>query len=575
MKNVNKVIKRILDHCDLLFEENVFSKEVIIQAFMDFLSMTSEKEKHNVGIVLHTGSVCYDAVMVVYVALMCLLYNKTDTDTIISSLKIGDIVSYGDKKKERYSFGGYTTHPMDPQKKSVLLTKGNNNNNTVPQERWRFITPYNGKATALDGRGIRKKNGIRDEFYKSVLDFSADEIPNIIDTSVVFVTTREHSDYLINNISIRFDEKEIKLLELVTASYYTEEDEYPYGGNAEKMEPVLKITGKVSVARNLIHKNDTNKNVGIIILGNEIVFKGISELPEMMNRRSLQFVYVAVNIDSEKANELINATEKNDNLHIFACTKKFLLSKSIHTKINNKFTLELSKQVDAVLKNDIQPYIIPCQFTWSEYSNYKNALYDIKKFDYESEEKTDFIINAFSLTNLFLTAVFKIKQLDKLINEKKLELETTENKLQKLNMIADILPEMLREKVRMIINYLETAYLNLVNFCEKENYLIKVLIQNHDKKVAIIVPKAYYIVVMRESNLYNLMDKWENLTITTANRFDNTVYYDRIIVLGNYEGKRFNTFRCRSSQRIETILYEFELNVFYHRKRYEKKMKFS
>ena len=76
---------------------------------------------------------------------------------------------------------------------------------------------------------------------------------------------------------------------------------------------------------------------------------------------------------------------------------------------------------------------------------------------------------------------------------------------------------------------------------------------------------------MRESGFYEIMDDEQLLTITTANRFDNSVVYDRVIIVGNFAGKRFDVFRCMASQRIETLLYEFESNIFKYRMRNAKK----
>ena len=54
-----------------------FSKEVLIRAYAEFLSQTVEKNKHNVGIVLHSGSLCFDALILTYAAITNLLFNQT------------------------------------------------------------------------------------------------------------------------------------------------------------------------------------------------------------------------------------------------------------------------------------------------------------------------------------------------------------------------------------------------------------------------------------------------------------------------------------------------------------------
>lgn len=61
------------------------------------------------------------------------------------------------------------------------------------------------------------------------------------------------------------------------------------------------------------------------------------------------------------------------------------------------------------------------------------------------------------------------------------------------------------------------------------------------------------------------MDDERLLTVVNANSFDNTLLYDRIIITGNFNGKRFDSFRCMSSPRIETLLYDFESNIYRYR----------
>lgn len=83
-------------------------------------------------------------------------------------------------------------------------------------------------------------------------------------------------------------------------------------------------------------------------------------------------------------------------------------------------------------------------------------------------------------------------------------------------------------------------------------------IETHQGKIAVIVPKAYFgIVINKLLSLHNL-DSRANICIMTANQFDNTQLYSAIIVVGNISGKRFDALRCRSSQEIDLLLYECE-----------------
>ena len=45
----------------------------------------------------------------------------------------------------------------------------------------------------------------------------------------------------------------------------------------------------------------------------------------------------------------------------------------------------------------------------------------------------------------------------------------------------------------------------------------------------------------------------------TPGRFDNTRIYDVVLVLGDFEGKRFNAFNCNASKRIIVSLLRAEI----------------
>ena len=132
-------------------------------------------------------------------------------------------------------------------------------------------------------------------------------------------------------------------------------------------------------------------------------------------------------------------------------------------------------------------------------------------------------------------------------------------------------PQSLQAYAKTILDFLEIAYLFLEESSSKELYLRELLCQNSNKKIAIVVPKAYYAILLRECGFYDLMDDESLLTVVTANRFDNTNLYDHIVVVGNFNGKRFDTFRCRAAQRIETLLYDFESHFFKYKLRAAKK----
>lgn len=562
-------MEKIIEKCDVCIDGNVVSKELLIRTFAEYISSTIEDKHHNVGIVLHTGSICFDVILLAYATIKNILYNETDPASLIHSLQVGDLVlcydgAKGKTKPSKWVFEGFVNstdeNPQGNPGKYIVLQKDRKTKNYLPQSSWTKIVPYYGTSKSMDSRGLRREDGKRYSFFKSVLEIDETKIPRTIDTSTVIVMSREEANMLVGSLSFKFDGTEIKLTELVPVSYYTESNqEYQYGANPAKNEPVIKLTGKVSVARKLLLNKGGNKHVGLIVFGEDSCRRGESELPELLDRQSIQYVYLCMHIDSElSANLIANYEEAN----VFACTKDFLLSNSLPPKIINSYTEQLDAQIDTIVGKEVTPNIVPGFISWEQYKAFKKAMYAIKSSEYDSDKKDDFIIQSYSLMNLFMTSVFSMDLLENLIeNEVVDNVEKPELRLLRLEKSAREFPDFLRNSATSIVSILEDAYIELHDSTPKEIAFLKALesVENNEQsKIAVVVPKAYY-----GSAINSLLDKCNydnlaNICTMTANRFDNTQLYNAIIVVGNISGKRFDALRCRSSQEISILLYESE-----------------
>ena len=444
---IREAMNKIIKSCDVCIDGNVISQELLLATFSDFIFTTIEKEKHNVSIVLHTGSVCFDAIILACAAVSNLLYNQTNANDIISQLIPGDVVLYynsnkSNSKAQRYTFKGFVDSPDEPPRNEtgtyVWLTQGNSGRLLLPSACWNRIVPYWGNASSMDGRGLRRDSGNRYRFLKSVLGLGEEEIIRISDTSTVVIMARDTANTLVNGLSFRFGNEEVRLTELVPVSYFTENEEYPYGGNPAKSEPVLKITGKVSKARELLLKRGGNKNVGLIVSGDSIIRLGNSEIPELVERQSIQYVYLCMHINSDFSEKLVSSYE---NASLFACTKDFLLSNSLDVKVKNDYTNQLSAQVNAIIDHEVITKELPSYLSWEEYRKFKRAMFFIKESDYESDSKDSFVMQAFSLMNLFKTALFSMKALESFIDSREIDtVEKPEARLAKIEDCANSFP---------------------------------------------------------------------------------------------------------------------------------------
>ena len=315
------------------------------------------------------------------------------------------------------------------------------------------------------------------------------------------------------------------------------------------------MTGKVSVARNLLLRRGGNRHIGLIVLGEDMYRRGESELPELLDRQSIQYVYLCMHLDSEiSANLIANYEEAN----LFACTKDFLLSNSRPPAVCNPYTEQMDAQIGAIIDKEVVVNDISGFINWEKYKTFKRAMYSVKSSEYNSEQKDEFLVQAYSLMNLFMTAVFSIGLLEELIESGIVDnVEKPELRLHRLEETVKSFPDFLKESATCVVSILEDAYLEFYDSTPKETAFLKA-VEARKGKIAVVVPKAYFgIVIDRFLSLHNL-DNGTDICTMTANRFDNTQLYSAVIVVGNISGKRFDALRCRSSQEIDLLLYECE-----------------
>lgn len=562
MTNAN-TLSRLTDKCDLYFEGSLISKERIIKEYADFFASALSSEEHSVSIVLHTGSVCFDIVSILIAACGCLLSDMTTPEQVVASLTLGDMVMY---KGGRYRWQGIKC--IEGNRYLVLEQDGRGKNGkstmSIPYDANKnLIKPYFGSSELTDGRGIRREKTNRADFISHIFDISLSEIPGIVGVSTVIVTERKTFDRISRGLELIYDgDKHIGFLDIVTASYYTDSgEEYQYGNNPAKTEPVLKITGKISTARDLVLGRSGNKTVGLVVIGSGVVSKGSSELTDLLGRKSLRFAHVADGIYSDSAEGIV---EMQEGTAVFACTKEFLLRNSLPMQVSNLLTSELDRQIENILNNSVTTVIVDGSFSWEDLRKVRQSLYIIRKSEWNDGLKIDFIVAAYSLLNLFLTAVFSMQTLEDAIKDGRLNtgISSPALKIHELWNLAENAGTM-EYQCAYVADVLGSLYKSSFDRCPKYDVLKQHIEVSIGRKIAVIVPKAYYINLLARDEILGK----DEVTFTTANRFDNSVLYDEIIVVGDFCGKRFNPLSCRAASDITVLLYECERYWFKHKKK--------
>jgi len=118
-------------------------------------------------------------------------------------------------------------------------------------------------------------------------------------------------------------------------------------------------------------------------------------------------------------------------------------------------------------------------------------------------------------------------------------------------------------KCLFVVSALDDLYKSIKSGSPKGQALRELLNDVTREKIAIIVPKAYYADILRKEFLFDRDD----VHLVTANRFDANQNYDKVIVVGDFCGKRFDALKCKTAANVIVLLYECETHWFKRRKR--------
>ena len=549
-----------LENHNIYLEGALISRELILQKYARFLASVFSGDTRSASVALHTGSVCFDAVTVVIAALSCLFLDITTPDDVVDSLRAGDLVMYENLKYrwlgiEEIAGERFLALERDGQGRHGPIKR------MIPYEDAKYIIkPYGGMSDLTGGRGVRKTKDTRREFIARLFDIDRDMVASVVGTSVVFVAERSAFDYIVKNTEIGFGnpQQRIKLLDIVSASYYTNgNDAYQFGSNPAKEEPALKVAGKISVARELALARNGNKVIGFIAMDAAALPKDNSEWDDVQRRQFLHFVHLA----SDKVSEnMQNAIDTTKDAAVFACTKEFFLQDDFSVRIKNALTLELDKQVTGIVNSTLTTVVVEGGGSWADIQKVREALRVIRHSVWSDAKKNEFMIAAYSLLNLFTTAAFPLHVLESQIASGQLNISSPMaqiNVLRELSKLTDA-PE---PHCTLVIDTLLYLYQMLAVHCPKYDILRKYLLMSAGQQIAVIVPKPYYADAFL--SIYGRTH--ENVSIITANRFDGGVY-DKIITVGDFANRRFDPLTCTSAADIVVLLYASEAKAFGYKK---------
>lgn len=555
----------LLEKCDIYYGDALISKEDILRQYAKFFADSLLAQDRSISFALHTGSICFDIISVVAASIGVLTYNLDTNDDILAALNIGDMVMF---RNERYRWKGTTT--IGEELYIVLEQDGRGKNGpsqlSIPYERNKHtVKPYYGTSSKTDGRGVRRRKTNREDFFSCVYDISISDVPVEIDSSVVVVADRTEFSDICRNLRIVYGEgKQIGLLDIIPVSYYTANGSaFQFGTNPTKAEAVLKVTGKIETARDLVLDRTGKKVVGLLISGIASMVDNGTELADLLRRKSLHFVHITSPMRAELCENILKLYSDSS---IFACTKEFL-SQSVTRKISyNALTDELYRQVANVLHNEVIAVNIGGGMGWDNYKQLKSKLILLKQSNWANDRKDEFILSAYTLLNIFTTAPFSMDCLEETIRSGGIHsaVVSPSTRIQSLREISSMAGSM-KEICEQIVDDLELQYNNLKTESPKCDSMHQRIEMHKGSNMAIVLPKAYYADVIANMPWFSNLSGPQPI-LTTINRFNIADEYDYILVIGDIGSKRFNALQCYSAKIIDVLLYDCEGKTFRHRK---------
>lgn len=550
MELQSKLLMNAFDKSHLVFEKQILSDFNLLRSNAEFFSELTMNDGNNRGLILHPGSNVIFIISTLLSAYSCLLSNSESNEEIIRNLNVGDRVIY---EKSPGVYDGIDERGMARVKKVNSLVC------YVPPTSFYKIKPYNGNKTTLDARGIR--NSERGLFISRVFDIIPNDIPTVINRSVVIVCSRQLANQIMNETEIEYKNRSrIPIHDAFSAAYYTENDVYNFAGNSAKNDPVLKFANKISIARELIFEDQEKKIIGLLINGRDLIDGGLSELQGLLTRRSLKNVTMLSMLGDGDYRLMLDQFPE---LKLFAWTKEAILSNDLEYTNNHSFSNELAKLSryagniieKEVILNKLESYI-----EVNTYNSIKSSLFKIAKNDFTDSETESFVITGYSLLNLFTYAYFPLKTVESLVELGTIGIMSPALQLDKMKIISNKFSGRLGDEMKLVVEGLFQFYQAIYDVNPKHLFIKeKIITMNYGrKKIAIILKKTYYSTIFMATLQEEEVNYMHNCSFFTANNFYVEDLYDEIIVTGALEGNHFGIFSSNTTSKISVIAYPFE-----------------
>ena len=371
MEKTREGLCSLINKVDICLKGNVISNEEVLKIEEQFLTEAyKDGREHKTLFIQHTGSDYYDAIAFAIAVLSLIFMDETKAIDVTKDIEEGDIVTF---RSKRWIYSGTTV--IDGVERYVL--KGDKDKMYIPEKSMCDVSPYNGKSKKLNGLGIGKSKSQRTEFLRNVAELKGTEISAAPSQSLVIFIDNHRFDELLNNVSFKFQGENYLLLDLVTASFFTDNNELRKRGNANNNEAMLKATLSIDKAREMIKEKHGNNIVGFIVFDDRAYKKYGMDLEELIYRKKLPYSLLVTKLSM---NAWIRAQlENNKDILTLPYTAEYLKSIKDKQRVNcivkeTSTNSKFHEEIQCAEWGESRLQFVDSPFRWKDYKRIKENI---------------------------------------------------------------------------------------------------------------------------------------------------------------------------------------------------------
>lgn len=550
-----KRLAEIVNDIKVFYRNIEISSFAPVSSYAQFvISAIDNEERHTAALALHTGSIFYQAMLVAVATLACLSDKKIETNELVSSLSIGDKLLIDGKRAIFLGIKcGKDLNPPIPNEIDYFIYECNGITYLpISSLSTKNIDLYNGNAVTLDGRGIKTTLNARKKFLSFIFDQSEkSDISTVISRSVAIITDKETAEEIYKNTKIKYNQTSVNLDELVTASYFTENDDYQMGNNPTKEEPVLKFYSRASACREAVIADKQKRFLGCIAC-DESIWLNNSEIEDIAARKSLKFSIFSGRTHYTYYDEWLHKEDFKFYIPVPEITEIDLSNKRDSRPELSKFKYDLGAFADRKIHSDCLTNICSVE-TMIEI---KKRLLQLKNDLPDSRDKEDFLVNCYFIINLCRAAFFPLKYYDEMAEAKVLSTISLHERFHFVKFFAEELGDCNKEYALFVYHQLQCIVESLYQDNPKGNYIVSAIGKRQID--CIVAPKAYYESIF----LYWL--KSENLHFSVPPIMTISVYekaskiFNNVVFITGYYDFRFNPYADFGFRQAKVLYFGFE-----------------